>query len=197
MVCAFDPLNHEATNASQLVLEELRQRLDIQAVVLPTSFHRSYPLLRQAITSYKPDAVLLLGEAKNRPFVSLERIAINLDDARIADNDGVQPVHTRIERKGPDGLFTRLPIDAIVPALKEAGHPVAISNTAGTFVGNHIMYEALYRLPPSLPVGFIHIPTLKEQGHHHEHDIDQATVVATMEAIIAALQDHLSRTQRG
>ena len=192
LVTAFDPFHQEATNASQLVLEELRQRLDIQAVVLPTSFHRSYPLLRQAISSYKPDVVLLLGEAENRPFVSLERIAINLDDARIEDNDGVQPLQTTIERKGPDGLFTRLPIDQLEATVKKAGHKIAISNTAGTFVCNHIMYEALYHLPKSLPVGFIHIPILKEQGYKTDIQFDKSEVVATMEAIIQAIQNQLA-----
>jgi len=192
LVTAFDPFHQEATNASQLVLEELRQRLDIQAVVLPTSFHRSYPLLRQAISSYKPDVVLLLGEAENRPFVSLERIAINLDDARIEDNDGVQPLQTTIERKGPDGLFTRLPIDQLEATVKEAGHKIAISNTAGTFVCNHIMYEALYHLPKSLAVGFIHIPILKEQGYKTDIQFDKSEVVATMEAVIQAIQTQLA-----
>jgi len=192
LVTAFDPFNQETTNASQLVLQELQKKLDIQAVVLPTSFHRSYPLLRQAISSYKPDMVLLLGEAENRPYVSLERIAINLDDARIEDNDGVQLIQTKIERKGPDGLFTRLPIDAIVPALKEAGHKVAISNTAGTFVCNHIMYEALYHLPKSLPVGFIHIPILKEQGYDTKIQFEKQEIVATMEAMIQAIKTQLS-----
>lgn len=192
LVTAFDPFHQEETNASQLVLEELRQKLDIQAVVLPTSFHRSYPLLRQAISSYKPDVVLLLGEAENRPFVSLERIAINLDDARIEDNDGVQPLQTTIERKGPDGLFTRLPIDHIESIVKQAGHKIAISNTAGTFVCNHIMYEALYHLPKSLPVGFIHIPILKEQGYDTEIQFEKAEIVATMEAIIQVIKTKFS-----
>jgi len=192
LVTAFDSFNQSTTNASELVLRELREKLDIHAMVLPTSFHRSYPLLRQAISSYKPDLVLLLGEAENRPFVSLERIAINIDDARIEDNDGVQLIQTKIERKGPDGLFTRLPIDTIVPALKEAGHKVAISNTAGTFVYNHIMYEALYHLPKSLPVGFIHIPILIEQGYKTDIAFEKSEIVATMEAIIHAIQTQLS-----
>ena len=192
LVTAFDPFHHSTTNASQLVLQELRSKLDIQTIVLPTSFHRSYPILRQAISSYKPDLVLLLGEAENRSFVSLERIAINWDDARIEDNDGVQLIQTKIERKGPDGLFTRLPIDSILPALKAAGHHVAISYTAGTFVCNHLMYEALFHLPKSLPVGFIHIPILREQGYETEIQFDKSEIVATMEAIIQAIQAHLS-----
>ncbi len=192
LVTAFDSFNQSTTNASELVLRELREKLDIHGMVLPTSFHRSYPLLRQAISSYKPDLVLLLGEAENRPFVSLERIAINIDDARIEDNDGVQLIQTKIERKGPDGLFTRLPIDTIVPALKETGHKVVISNTAGTFVCNHIMYEALYHLPKSLPVGFIHIPILKEQGYKTDIAFEKSEIVATMEAIIHAIQTQLS-----
>lgn len=184
LVTAFDPFKGEATNASQLVLEALKERIDIQVQILPTSFHRSYPLLRQAVSSYKPDVVILLGEAENRPYVSLERIAINMDDARIDDNDGVQLIQSKIERKGPDGLFTRLPIYNIAPKLKEAGLKVQITNTAGTFVCNHIMYEALYHLPKKLPVGFIHVPILTEQGYDTDIHFDKEEIVTTMIAVI-------------
>lgn len=184
LVTAFDPFKGESTNASQLVLEALKERIDIQVQILPTSFHRSYPLLRQAVSSYKPDVVILLGEAENRPYVSLERIAINMDDARIDDNDGVQLIQSKIERKGPDGLFTRLPIYNIAPKLKEAGLKVQITNTAGTFVCNHIMYEALYHLPKKLPVGFIHVPILTEQGYDTDIHFDKEEIVTTMIAVI-------------
>ncbi len=192
LVTAFDPFKGEATNASQLVLEALKERIDIQVQILPTSFHRSYPLLRQAVSSYKPDVVILLGEAENRPYVSLERIAINMDDARIDDNDGVQLIQSKIERKGPDGLFTRLPIYNIAPKLKEAGLKVQITNTAGTFVCNHIMYEALYHLPKKLPVGFIHVPILTEQGYETTIHFDKEEIVTTMIAVISEIKAALA-----
>ena len=192
LVTAFDPFNQETTNASQLVLDALQTHVSIIPVILPTSFHRSFPLLRQAVSSYNPDVVILLGEAEHRSTVSFERIAINLDDARIADNDGVQLIHTPIERKGPDGLFTRLPIYEILPILQAAGHPVSISNTAGTFVCNHIMYEALFHLPKKLPVGFIHLPILIEQGYQTDMQVEKDLVVTTMVAVIQAIQDALS-----
>lgn len=192
LVTAFDPFNGEQTNASQLVLEVLKERMDIHVQLLPTSFHRSYPLLRQAVSSYKPDVVILMGEAENRPYVSLERIAINMDDARVQDNDGVQLIQSKIEKKGPDGLFTRLPIYEMIPSLKEAGHQVQITNSAGTFVCNHIMYEALYHLPKKLPVGFIHVPILKEQGYDTEIQFDKEEVVNTMIAIINEIKAALS-----
>ncbi len=188
LVSAFDPFNQEVTNASQLVLTELANHVQIIPVVLPTSFHRSFPLLRDAISSYNPDVVLLLGEAEHRAFISLERVAINIDDARIADNDGVQLIETKIERKGPDAIFTRLPIHELAAQLKAAGHPVAISNSAGTFVCNHIMYEALFHLPKKLPVGFIHIPILKEQGYQTDIEFDKAEIVAAMISLIEALE---------
>lgn len=192
LVTAFDPFKGEATNASQLVLEALKERIDIQVQILPTSFHRSYPLLRQAVSSYKPDVVILLGEAENRPYVSLERIAINMDDARIDDNDGVQLIQSKIERKGPDGLFSRLPIYNIAPKLKEAGLKVQITNTAGTFVCNHIMYEALYHLPKKLPVGFIHVPILTEQGYETTIHFDKEEIVTTMIAVINEIKAALA-----
>ena len=192
LVTAFDPFNGESTNASQLVAEALKERLDIQVQILPTSFHRSYPLLRQAVSSYKPDVVILLGEAENRPYVSLERIAINMDDARIEDNDGVQLIRSKIENKGADGLFTRLPIYDIAPKLKEAGHKVQITNSAGTFVCNHIMYEALYHLPKRLPVGFIHVPILTEQGYDTDIQFDKEEIVTTMIAVINEIKAALA-----
>jgi pyroglutamyl-peptidase len=192
LITAFDPFKGESTNASELIVEALKERIEIHTQVLPTSFHRSYPLLQQAVSSYKPDLVILLGEAENRPYVSLERIAINIDDARIEDNDGVKLVQTKIENKGPDGLFTRLPIDEIAPKLIEAGHQVQITNSAGTFVCNHIMYEALYHLPKKLPVGFIHIPILTEQGYATDIHFDKEEIVTTMIALIDEMKAALS-----
>jgi pyroglutamyl-peptidase len=191
LVTAFDPFHNEATNASQLVLDELKTRVEIQTQILPTSFHRCYPILRQAVASYKPDAVIMLGEAEDRPHISLERIAINLNDARIQDNDGVQLVKTKIEQKGPDGLFTRLPIDPVIEEVTEQGHQVSVSNTAGTFVCNHIMYEALYHLPKSMPVGFIHVPILKEQGYDTPFQFEKEDIVATMVKVILAMKKHI------
>ena len=192
LVTAFDPFDQETTNASQLVLDELKTRVEIHTQILPTSFHRSYPILRQAVASYKPDAVIMLGEAKGRPQVSLERIAINWDDARIEDNDGVQLRQTWIEKKGPDGLFTRLPIDRLVTDLEVTEVSVGVSNSAGTFVCNHIMYEALYHLPKSMPVGFVHLPILTEQGYDTEFQFEKEAVVATMVKMIVALKKRLS-----
>jgi pyroglutamyl-peptidase len=195
LVTAFDPFHYEATNASQLVLDELKTRVEIQTQIIPTSFHRCYPILRQAVASYKPDAVIMLGEAEDRPHISLERIAINLDDARIEDNDGVQLRTTPIEKKGPDGLFTRLPIDEMIADVSPSAVTVAVSNSAGTFVCNHIMYEALYHLPKSMPVGFIHVPILTEQGYETDIEFDKEAVVSTMVKMIVALKKRLKSVE--
>jgi pyroglutamyl-peptidase len=192
LVSAFDPFNQETTNASQLVLAELAKHDHIIPVVLPTSFHRSFPLLRQAISSYQPQMVLMLGEADGRIGVQLERVAINLDDARIADNDGVQLILQPIEPKGPVGIFTRLPYAKVIPALQASGHEVSLSNSAGNFVCNHLFYEALYRLPKTLPVGFIHVPILKEQGYATDIHFDKEEIVTTMIALIDEMKAALS-----
>jgi pyroglutamyl-peptidase len=192
LVSAFDPFNQETTNASQLVLEELAKHDDIIPVVLPTSFHRSFPLLRQAISSYQPQMVLMLGEADGRKGVQIERVAINLDDARIADNDGVQLILQPIEPKGPVGIFTRLPYAQVIPALQASGYEVSLSNSAGNFVCNHLFYEALYRLPKALPVGFIHLPILKEQGYKTDVSYDKDVIVKAMLAVIEEIQKALS-----
>lgn len=187
LVSAFDPFNQETTNASQLVLAELAKHDHIIPVVLPTSFHRSFPLLRQAIASYQPQMVLMLGEAGGRTHIQIERVAINLDDARIADNDGVQLIQQPIEPKGPVGIFTRLPYTKVLPELHAAGHAISVSNSAGNFVCNHLFYEALYRLPKSLPVGFVHLPLLNEQARSETPSFERDQIVDSMLALIDSL----------
>jgi Pyrrolidone-carboxylate peptidase (N-terminal pyroglutamyl peptidase) len=187
LVSAFDPFNQEVTNASQLVLTELAKHDHVIPVVLPTSFHRSFPLLRQAIASYQPDIVLMLGEAGGRTHIQIERVAINLDDARIADNDGVQLIQQPIEPNGPVGIFTRLPYTKVLPELIAAGHAISLSNSAGNFVCNHLFYEAVYRLPKTLPVGFIHLPLLSEQARTETPAFAREQIVQSMVALIDAL----------
>ena len=114
----------------------------------------------------QPDVVICVGQAGGRPNITVERIAINQDDARIPDNDGKQPIDRTIFEEGPAAYFSTLPIKAMVRDMKEAGIPASVSNTAGTFVCNHIMYGALHYAAlhqPSLKAGFVHIPYLPMQ----------------------------------
>src|SRR5437868_8355919 len=170
LVTGFDAFGGDKVNPSSLAVRRLKRRiggLTIHTVELPTSYARSPIVLRGAIHEVQPDIVLGVGLAGGRAELSLERVAINVDDARIPDNDGQQPIDQPIVAGGPAAYFTGLPVKRAVAALREAGLPAIVSNTAGTFVCNHIFY-GLMRLVASrrLPVrgGFLHVPYLPEQA---------------------------------
>ena len=170
LVTGFDAFGGEAVNPSSLALGGLRKRIGEVAVhtaKLPTSYAHSASVLRAAIEKARPDIVLCVGQAGGRTELCLERVAINVQDARIRDNDGNQPIDVPVVPDGPAAHFATLPIKACVAAMRKAGLPAAVSNTAGTFVCNHIFY-ALMDLAAAHPIpmrgGFLHIPYLPEQA---------------------------------
>ena len=133
---------------------------------IPTVFGTCAEVVRQAIITERPDVVLSVGQAGGRSALTPERIAINLDDGRIPDNAGFQPVDQPIQPNGPAAYFTQLPVKAMAQAIRQAGLPSHVSTTAGTYVCNHIMYEVQHLRAtefPQLQAGFIHIPFLPEQ----------------------------------
>ena len=175
LLTGFEPFERDTLNPSWEVARALHGSLcgaaTVQAVQLPCVFGRAVEQLEQALHQWQPQLVLALGLAGGRSEVSLERVAINVDDARIADNAGQQPIDTPVVLGGPSAYFSTLPIKTIVRDLRTAGLPGAVSNTAGTFVCNHVFYALMHRL--SDPVwagtrgGFIHLPYLPEQAAHH------------------------------
>ena len=133
---------------------------------LPTVFKESAKRLNEVINDVKPDAVLSVGQAGGRPGITMERIAINVDDARIPDNISQQPIDEAIQLDGEAAYFTTLPIKRIVKGIREAGISAEVSNSAGTFVCNHIMYQALFaatKADKPFKAGFMHIPFIPEQ----------------------------------
>lgn len=171
LLTGFDPFGGESLNPSWLAVDALHGETiagrRIVAVQLPTSFARSPRALRAAIRRHAPELVLCVGQAGGRAQISLERIAINVDDARIADNDGARPVDTPIVRGAPAAYFSTLPIKAMFAALREADVPAEISQTAGTFVCNRVFYALMHALRENDRVrgGFVHIPYLPEQAN--------------------------------
>jgi pyroglutamyl-peptidase len=127
---------------------------------LPVEFGVSRDILRRALRDLHPALVLCTGLAASRSVVSLERVAINLDDARIPDNAGRQPVDVPVVRGGPDAYFSTLPLKAMFAALREAGIPAEVSQSAGTYVCNHVFYALMHRLRRRRGVrgGFVHLP---------------------------------------
>lgn len=170
LVTGFDPFGGDAINPSSEAVARLRRRigsLSIETAVLPTSYARSAGVLRQAIDRAQPDLVLCVGQAGGRSELSLERVGINVQDARIRDNDGDQPIDVPVVPEGPPAYFATLPIKACVVALRRAGLPAVVSNTAGTFVCNHVLYALMDMAqdhPARFRAGFLHIPYVPEQA---------------------------------
>ena len=168
IVTGFDPFGGEKINPSIECVKALPEIEGVELIrlELPTVFKESAKRLNEAINEVKPDAVLSVGQAGGRPGITMERIAINVDDARIPDNISQQPIDEAIQLDGEAAYFTTLPIKRIVKAIREAGIPAEISNTAGTFVCNHIMYQALFaatKADKPFKAGFMHIPFIPEQ----------------------------------
>jgi pyroglutamyl-peptidase len=169
LLTGFEPFGGASINPSW----ELARALDGQAIgnatvaarLLPCVFGAALTELRRALEQTRPVLVLALGQAGGRSELSLERVAINLDDARIPDNAGAQPIDEPVLAGAPAAYFSTLPIKAMVAGLRAAGIPAAVSHTAGTFVCNHLFYGLQHRLQGSgVRSGFMHIPLLPEQA---------------------------------
>jgi len=163
LVTGFEPFGTSSLNPSGEIVKALHNP-EVVTAVLPVVFGQASQKLRELIDLHKPSAVLCLGQAEGRIELTPERVAINLDDARIADNAGNLPKEQVIISDGPDGYFSTLPITEMVTAMKAAGVPAAISLSAGTFVCNHIFYSLQdYLQNRGIPSGFMHVPLMDEQ----------------------------------
>lgn len=168
IVTGFDPFGGEKINPSIECVKALPEIEGVELIrlELPTVFKESAKRLNEVINDVKPDAVLSVGQAGGRAGITMERIAINVDDARIPDNISQQPIDEAIQLDGEAAYFTTLPIKRIVKAIREAGISAEVSNSAGTFVCNHIMYQALFaatKADKPFKAGFMHIPFIPEQ----------------------------------
>jgi pyroglutamyl-peptidase len=172
LLTGFAPFGGETVNPSWQAVRALHGRKvaghRIVARQLPVEFGASLKDLRTIIRETKPSLVLCVGQAGGRASMSLERVAINIDDARIPDNAGARPIDTEIVAGGPAAYFTGLPIKSMLAALHEAGIPAEVSQTAGTYVCNHVFYGLMHALRSrKVRGGFVHIPYSPEQAAHH------------------------------
>lgn len=169
LVTGFEPFGGETRNPSAEVVERLPDTVagaEIIKLILPTVRYEAPRKVMQAVKEHCPDAVLSIGQAGGRAAVSVERVAVNLDDYRIPDNAGNQPADEPVVPGGPDAYLTNLPVKAMVEAIQRVGVPAQISLSAGTFVCNHVLYQVRHDLEerhPGVGNGFIHIPFLPEQ----------------------------------
>ncbi|MBA3593801.1 MAG: pyroglutamyl-peptidase I [Pseudomonadota bacterium] len=173
LLTGFDPFGGEALNPSWQAVQALHGRRiarhRVVAAQLPTVFDASLLKLTHLLRVHRPALVICVGQAGGRAAISLERVAINVNDARIPDNAAAQPVDTPVVVNGPAAYFTSLPIKAMLQALQRAGLPAEVSQTAGTFVCNHVFYGLMHALATRRGFkrtrgGFIHVPWLPGQG---------------------------------
>lgn len=169
LVTGFDPFGGEPINPALEAVKKLPSTIgnaEVIALEIPTVFNKSLEKIEEAINKYNPDVVLSIGQAGGRFGITPERVAINIDDARIEDNEGNQPVDTNVFADGENAYFTNLPVKAMVAEMVKEGLPASLSNTAGTFVCNHVMYGVLYMIHkkyPHIRGGFIHVPYIPQQ----------------------------------
>ncbi len=169
LITGFDPFGGESMNpayeAVKLVPDTIKG-VEIIKLEVPTVFGKSIEVLDAKMAEVNADVVINVGQAGNRFGITPERVAINEDDARIPDNEGNQPIDTEIVTGGKSAYFSTLPIKAMVENIKAKGIPASVSNTAGTFVCNHLMYGLLNLIEekyPNTKGGFIHVPFATEQ----------------------------------
>jgi pyroglutamyl-peptidase len=169
LVTGFEPFGGERLNPSWEIVRALPDVIAghrVEKLRVPTEFGRSVEVTTRAIDKLKPELVLCIGQAGGRSRMSVERLANNVDDARIADNAGNQPLDERIASGAPAAYFCTLPVKAMVAAMTEAGVPAEVSNSAGTFVCNHLIYGVLHHIAArglAARAGFMHVPFAEAQ----------------------------------
>ena len=171
LLTGFEPFGGEAVNPSQEIVRALDGATiaahRVVGSVLPVSFAATLPMLEHLVERHRPALVLALGQAGGRSEISLERVAVNFIDARIADNDGLQPIDVPVVAGAPAAYFTSLPAKAIVAQLRARGIPAAPSLSAGSFVCNQVFFAIAHLLAARLPQargGFVHVPWLPQQA---------------------------------
>jgi pyroglutamyl-peptidase len=169
LLTGFEPFGGQSINPSWEVARTLQGAVvagaQVTAVQLPCVFAQALPALQLALAQQRPDIVLALGQAEGRCDFSVERVAINVQDARIPDNAGAQPIDVPVIDGGPVAYFSTLPIKSLVAGLKSAGFVASVSQTAGTFVCNQVFYALQHTLAGrGVHSGFMHLPLLPEQA---------------------------------
>ena len=193
LLTAFDPFGGETVNPAQESVTHVADKVgeaEIVKLTVPTVFYKSIDVVTAAIEAERPDAVLCIGQAGKRSELTPERVAINIDDARIPDNEGNQPIDRAIFSDGAPAYFSTLPIKAMVRYIREAGIPASVSNTAGTFVCNHLMYGLLYTLEkkyPNVRGGFMHVPFSPSQAAKWREAVPSMSIDDMAKGIEAAI----------
>jgi len=192
LLTGFTPFGSESINPSYEALKRIENKnelVEVKIAEIPTVFNESIEKLEETISSFKPDVVLCVGQAGGRYSISFERVAINVDDARIKDNNGNQPVDEKIIASGENAYFANLPIKSMVKTLRDHKIPAEVSNTAGTFVCNHLMYGLMHLIENSekdMKGGFIHVPFIHDQvmNKRNQPSLSIETITKAFEILI-------------
>lgn len=198
LITGFEPFGGEKINPAWEAVKGLPENIDgmeIVKVQIPTAFKKSYEKLFVNIDKEKPDFVLCVGQAGGNFEVTVERVAINVDDGRIPDNNGYQPIDTPIFEDGENAYFATLPIKAMVQEIKNVEIPSAVSNTAGTYVCNHLMYSLLYYINKNnlnIKGGFVHVPYINQQVMDKKQTpfMELKTITKALEIAIKAIKNY-------
>lgn len=164
LVTGFDPFGGESVNPAYEAVKLLPDQIKGAKIIkleIPTVFSKSGPAVEAGIREHEPDVVINVGQAGGRASVTIEKVAINFADARIADNDGEQPIDEPLQADGETAYFATVPVKAMMQNVRKHGLPCSVSYTAGTYVCNSIMYNVLYMCAkryPGIRAGFIHVP---------------------------------------
>ncbi|MBW8843842.1 MAG: pyroglutamyl-peptidase I [Burkholderiales bacterium] len=192
LLTGFEPFGGEAINPSWEVARSLHGQIiagaTVQARCLPTTFGGAPRALADALSVIRPKVVIALGLASGRAEISIERVAVNLIDARIPDNAGERPQDTPVRADAPAAYFSTLPIKAMRNALRAAGHPAGLSLSAGAFVCNQVFFELQHQLAGrDMKSGFIHVPALPEQAARAQPAVPSMGLSAQIDAIKLAI----------
>ena len=194
LVTGFDPFGGESINPAWEAVKRIRSEIagaEVVTMQIPTVVGRSIERVHEKMKELQPDLVISVGQAGGRSGVTPERVAINVTDARIPDNDGNQPIDEPVFADGDAAYFSNLPVKAMVQAIRDAGYPSALSNSAGTYICNHVMYGILYYIHKEFPKvrgGFIHVPYAPAQTVNKPNTPSMAIadITAALEAAIEA-----------
>jgi pyroglutamyl-peptidase len=196
LLTGFEPFAGGARNPSWDAVSRIADGwdgdADLEAVLLPVAFARAGEMVAAAVDRLTPDLVIAVGLAEGRRAITPERVAVNLDDARIPDADGAQPVDEPVLPGGPTAFFTSLPVKRMVAAARSVGAPAELSSTAGAYVCNHVftVVQAATADRPGVRSGFVHVPATPETNPGWDGPTVELDVIVTgVRAMIDAALD--------
>lgn len=191
LITGFDPFGGEKINPSWEAVKLLPDRIgefEITKIQIPTVFGKAAAMVLETAEELHPDVILCIGQAGGRTGITPEVIGINLQEARIPDNEGNQPAAVPVFQDGPAAYFSTLPVRDMVKAISETGIPASLSYSAGAFVCNDVLYTILHHLDgTSVRAGFVHVPFLPEQAGDKYPSLSLEKIVRALEAAIMIL----------